>query len=62
MSLWLSEANRWTGAGRSFWMAEIQRQQTAMLSQIMEQTARFWSGAWMSGETAARSGSRRKPR
>jgi hypothetical protein len=47
MSLWLSEANRWAGAGRSFWMAEMQRHQAAMLGEMTRQAVRFWSGAWM---------------
>jgi hypothetical protein len=45
MSLWLSAANAWAGAVRSFWTAEIRRQQTAMLNEMTRQMVRFWSGA-----------------
>ncbi len=47
LSAWLSGANKAAGAGRSFWAAEMQRQQTAMLNEMMKQTMRFWSGFWM---------------
>jgi hypothetical protein len=46
LSLWLSAANSWAGAARGFWTAELQRQQTAMLSEATRQMFRFWSGAW----------------
>ena len=42
LSLWLSTANAWAGAARGFWMAEMQRQQTAMTNRLIEQTYRFW--------------------
>lgn len=47
MSAWLSGANAWAGAARSFWMAEMQRQQIAMAEQTMRQAMEFWSGGWM---------------
>jgi hypothetical protein len=33
MSLWLSAANTWAGAARSFWVAEVRRQQQAVLKE-----------------------------
>jgi hypothetical protein len=42
LSFWLSGANSWAGAMRGLWMAEISRQQTALLKQTME----LWTGAW----------------
>lgn len=47
LSLWLSQANAWSGAMRGFWTAELQRQQTQMMNQMAEQWLRLWSGAWM---------------
>jgi hypothetical protein len=47
LSMWLSGANAWSNAGRGFWMAELQRQQTAMMKEATEQMFRFWTGAWM---------------
>ena len=46
LSLWLSAANTWAGAVRGFWMAEVQRQQTALTNQMIAQTTRFWMQAW----------------
>ncbi|HSK42217.1 MAG TPA: hypothetical protein VK943_20795 [Arenibaculum sp.] len=46
MSMWLSGANAWLGAGRGLWMAEMQRQQTAMMNEFTRQAIRFWTGAW----------------
>jgi len=47
LSLWMSAANSWAGAGRGFWSAEMQRQQTAMMNEMTEQMMRFWMGGWM---------------
>ncbi len=47
MSMWLSGANAWAGAARGQWMAEMQRQQTAMMNEMIQQSIRFWTGAWM---------------
>ena len=47
LSMWLSAANGWTGAGRGFWMAELQRQQALMMKEATAQMIRFWTGAWM---------------
>ena len=47
LSLWLSQANAWSGAMRGLWAADLQRQQTQMMNQMIEQWIRFWSGAWM---------------
>ncbi|HET8727433.1 MAG TPA: hypothetical protein VFO41_07980 [Alphaproteobacteria bacterium] len=47
LSLWLSAANAWTGAARGFWMAELRRQQTALMTEMMQQTMRLWTGAWL---------------
>lgn len=62
MSLWLTEANRWAGAGRSFWLAEMQRQQTTMFNDMMQQSLRFWSGAWLAGQDRPKVKSRRSGR
>lgn len=51
MSLWLSAANAWAGAARSFWTAEMRRQQTAMTNamtnEMTRQMLRFWTDAWL---------------
>lgn len=47
LSLWLSQANAWSGAMRGFWTAEMHRQQTQMLNEMTQQMLRFWAGAWM---------------
>jgi hypothetical protein len=47
MSLWLSAANAWTGAAHAFWSAEMQRQQAALLNEVLRQGVMFWSGAWL---------------
>ena len=47
LSFWLSGANMWAGAARSFWSAELQRQQTAIMNETIKQMTRFWTGAWM---------------
>lgn len=47
MSLWLSAANSWAGVARSFWTAEMRRQQTAMTNEMVRQSINFWSGAWL---------------
>lgn len=47
VSAWLSGANMWAGAARSFWTAEMRRQQTAAMNEAAKQVTRFWSGAWM---------------
>jgi hypothetical protein len=43
MSLWLSAANSWAGAVRSFWIAELHRQHTAIAHEMIHQTIDFWS-------------------
>jgi hypothetical protein len=40
MSMWLSAANAWAGAARSFWTAEMHRQQTTMLKELTQPTKR----------------------
>ena len=47
MSLWRSAANAWAGAVRGFWTAELHRQQTAIVNQLVRQTMAFWTGTWM---------------
>lgn len=47
LSLWLSQANAWSGAMRGMWAGELQRQQNQMMRQMVEQSVKFWSGAWM---------------
>jgi hypothetical protein len=37
LSLWLSAANAWAGAVRGFWTAEMHRQQSAMMNEMMRQ-------------------------
>lgn len=56
LSFWLSVANQWASAGRGLWMAEAQRQQTAMLNQMTKQAIEFWTGGW----AAARRPDRRR--
>jgi len=46
MSLWLSAANSAAGSARGLWMAEMQRQQSAMMQELTRQMIDFWSGAW----------------
>jgi hypothetical protein len=46
LSMWLSAANAWSGAARGFWTAEMHRQQTAMMNEMMRQSMAFWSQAW----------------
>jgi len=60
MSLWLSAANAWAGAARSFWTAEMRRQQTAMINEMTRQTVRFWTGAWAQPSSTARNRTRRR--
>jgi hypothetical protein len=43
MSLWLSAANSWAGAMRSFWIAELHRQQASMANEMIRQTIDFWT-------------------
>jgi hypothetical protein len=50
----LSAANSWAGAARGFWMAEMQRQQTAMVNQMIEQTTRFWTQVWLPASSKKR--------
>jgi hypothetical protein len=45
LSLWLSAANSWAGAARGFWTAELQRQQTAIVNEMIRQTLRIWTQA-----------------
>jgi hypothetical protein len=58
LSLWLSAANSWAGAMRGLWTAELHRQQTAAANELIRQTIRFWTGAWL----APRGGYRRPRR
>lgn len=46
MSMWLSQANAWSGMMRGFWTAEMQRQQTQMMNEMTKQMMQFWGGAW----------------
>jgi hypothetical protein len=47
LSLWLSAANSWAGAVRSFWIAELHRQQASMANEMIRQTVAFWTGTGM---------------
>ena len=46
MSLWMSAANSAAGSARGLWMAETQRQQSAMMQSFTQQMIDFWSCAW----------------
>jgi hypothetical protein len=46
MSLWMSAANSAAGSARGLWMAEMHRQQSAMMQEFTKQMINFWSGAW----------------
>ena len=45
LSLWLSAANSWAGAVRGFWTAELRRQQSAVVNEMIRQTQRLWTEA-----------------
>ncbi len=62
LSLWLSQANAWSGAMRGMWAGELRKQQAQMTNQIIEQSVRFWSGAWMMPTGAAAAAARRGKR
>ena len=47
MSLWLGAANSWAGAVRSFWIAELHRQQASMAHEMIRQTIDFWTRTWV---------------
>jgi hypothetical protein len=38
--------NSWAGATRGFWMAEMHRQQTALMNEMVRLTMRFWTSGW----------------
>ena len=46
MSLWMSAANSAAGSARGLWLAEMHRQQSAMMQAFTKQMIDFWSGAW----------------
>ena len=46
LSLWMSAVNSWAGAARGFWTAELHRQQSAMMNEMIRQSVRFWMQAW----------------
>ena len=52
MSLWLSAANSWAGAVRSFWIAELHRQQAAMANEMIRQTIDFWTRTGMAASAS----------
>jgi hypothetical protein len=47
MSLWMSAANSAAGSARGLWMAEMQRQQSAMMQEFTKQMIHFWTSTWM---------------
>jgi len=47
MSMWLSYANSYVNMVRGFWSAEIQRQQTAMMNEMMTNMSKFWMAPMM---------------
>ena len=59
MSLWLSAANSWAGAARAFWTAELRRQQSVIMQEMVRQAMRFWAYP-MTAPTADRSPKRRR--
>lgn len=59
LSLWLSGTNAWAGAMRGFWTAEMQRQQTQMMTRMNEQWVRAWADAW-TGVYDSKGGSSRR--
>jgi hypothetical protein len=60
LSVWLSAANSWAGAARGFWTAEMQRQQTVVMNQMIEQTTRFWMQTWSPGVPGRKQTRRRR--
>jgi hypothetical protein len=60
LSLWLSAANSWAGATRGFWTAELRRQQSAMVNEMIRQTLRFWTEAWALAGADAKTTRRRR--
>lgn len=46
IGMWLSAANSWAGAARGFWTAEMHRQQSAIMNEMVRQSTRFWLQAW----------------
>lgn len=62
LSLWLSQANAWSGAMRGMWASEVHKQQRQMMNQMIEQSVRFWSSAWtMPSAPPARRRDQRRP-
>ena len=55
LSMWLSGANAVAGRARSAAAAEAKRQQTS----LAKQTARLWSGAWLT-DTKTKAKSKRR--
>jgi hypothetical protein len=47
MSLWLSAANSWAGAMRGLWTAELHRQQTAAVNEMIREATDFWTRTWL---------------
>jgi hypothetical protein len=47
MSMWLSYANSYANMVRGFWSAEIQRQQTAMMNEMITSMSKFWMAPMM---------------
>ena len=42
MSMWLSGANAWASSARGLYAAEIQRQQSAMATEMTKQMMSLW--------------------
>ena len=61
MSLWMSAANSTAGSARGLWLAEMHRQQTAMMQAFTKQMIDFWSGAWLASAAKA-DGAQHDPR
>ncbi|ANY78085.1 hypothetical protein BB934_07425 [Microvirga ossetica] len=61
MSLWLSAANTWAGAARGFGMAEMSRQQKALLKEMTGSGLKGRSTTTRSSRKAS-TGTKRKPK
>ncbi len=62
MSLWLSAANTWAGAARSFGTAEIHRQQKALLKEMTVSGLKGQSATGTRSSKKASIGTKRKPK
>ena len=59
MSMWLSYANTYASMMRGLWSAEIQRQQTAMMNEMMANMTKFWMAPMMLPPSSDKRGKRK---